>query len=75
MTPYERLLGDALRGDAALFTRSDTIEAAWRVVDPILNDAVPVTPYEPATWGPPSASHLLADGNRWHDPAPQEVLP
>lgn len=75
MTPYERLLGDALRGDAALFTRGDTIEAAWRVVDPILNDAVPVTPYEPATWGPPSAIHLLAGGNRWHDPAPQEVLP
>lgn len=75
MTPYERLFGDALRGDADLFTRGDTIEAAWRVVDPILNDAVPITPYEPATWGPPSASHLLADGNRWHDPAPQEVLP
>ncbi|TPQ36148.1 glucose-6-phosphate dehydrogenase [Cupriavidus pinatubonensis] len=75
MTPYERLLGDALRGDAALFTRGDMIEAAWRVVDPILNDAVPLTPYEPATWGPPSASHLLAHGDQWHNPTAQEVLP
>jgi len=75
MTPYERLLGDALRGDTALFTRGDAIEAAWRVVDPILDDAVPVTSYEPGTWGPPSAGRLLADGTRWHDPAPPEALP
>lgn len=75
MTPYERLLGDALRGDAALFTRGDTVEAAWRVVDPILGDAVPVFEYEPDTWGPPAAGRILAGDDRWHNPTSEEVLP
>lgn len=75
MAPYERLLGDALRGDAALFTRGDTVEAAWRVVDPILGNAVPVSEYEPDTWGPPAASHLLAGDDRWHNPVQEEGPP
>ena len=51
-SPYERLLGDAIRGDASLFTRDDVVEAAWRVVDPVLHGAQPVAAYEPGTWGP-----------------------
>jgi glucose-6-phosphate 1-dehydrogenase len=75
MTPYERLLGDALHGDAALFTRGDTVEAAWRVVDPILGNAVPVAGYEPDTWGPPAARQIMAGDDQWHNPAPEEVSP
>ncbi len=74
MTPYERLLGDALRGDAALFTRGDAVEAAWRVVDPVLGEAaVPVAPYEAGTWGPAAAARILAGSDRWHDPVAQEA--
>ncbi|TAM44680.1 MAG: glucose-6-phosphate dehydrogenase [Burkholderiaceae bacterium] len=74
MTPYERLLSDALRGDAALFTRGDTVEAAWRVVNPVLGEAaVPVAPYEAGTWGPAAAARILAGGDRWHDPKAQEA--
>ncbi len=47
MTPYERLLNDAIDGDATLFAREDEVEAAWKVVDPILDDPHPGTPYEP----------------------------
>ncbi len=68
MTPYERLLGDAMRGDAALFTRGDTIEAAWRVVDPVLGDAVPVDSYDVHTWGPPAAGKILAGDEQWRTP-------
>ncbi|MFD2273098.1 hypothetical protein ACFS07_23705 [Undibacterium arcticum] len=75
MTPYERLLGDALHGDAALFTRGDTVEAAWRVVDPILGNAVPVAGYEPDTWGPPAARQIMAGDDQWHNPAPEEASP
>jgi glucose-6-phosphate 1-dehydrogenase len=75
MTPYERLLGDALRGDAALFTRGDTVEAAWRVVDPVLGNAVPVTSYEPDTWGPAATEQLMADGDQWHNPALKVASP
>jgi glucose-6-phosphate 1-dehydrogenase len=65
--PYERLLGDALRGDAALFTRDDCVEAAWAVVQPALNETAPVEPYEPGTWGPAGAARLIAGGH-WHNP-------
>jgi glucose-6-phosphate 1-dehydrogenase len=59
MSPYERLLGDALRGDQRLFAREDAVEAAWRVVDPILAPgSTPVYSYEPGTWGPPEADAL-----------------
>jgi glucose-6-phosphate 1-dehydrogenase len=68
--PYERLLGDALEGDPTLFAREDTIEAAWRIVDPVLDGAVPIRDYRPGTWGPRQAARLAAGG--WHDPAPAE---
>jgi glucose-6-phosphate 1-dehydrogenase len=71
---YERLLMNAIRGDAALFTRSDGIEAAWRLMDPILQgweseDAPPLAQYEPGSWGPAAAEELLGkNGRSWrHD--------
>jgi glucose-6-phosphate 1-dehydrogenase len=69
MTPYERLLGDALRGDAALFARQDGVEAAWRIVDPVLGGSSPLHEYEPNTWGPPEAEKLPEADGGWHDPA------
>ena len=51
-SPYERLLGDAVRGDTSLFTQDACVEAAWRVVDPVLSGGLPVAEYEPGTWGP-----------------------
>ena len=74
-SPYERLLGDAIRGDASLFTRDDGVEAAWRVVDPILHSAVPVEAYEPGTWGPAAARAVVAGDEGWHDPKPEETPP
>jgi glucose-6-phosphate 1-dehydrogenase len=67
-TPYERLLGDAMAGDGALFAREDTVEAAWAVVDPILEDHHPAHPYKPGSWGPKQADKLIAPDGRWHDP-------
>ncbi len=67
-SPYERLLGDAIRGDTGLFTSDAAVEAAWRVVDPVLGDDRKVEIYEPGTWGPARAAHMLAGGERWHDP-------
>ncbi|NCT68394.1 MAG: glucose-6-phosphate dehydrogenase [Rhodanobacteraceae bacterium] len=72
--PYERLLGDAIHGDDTLFTRDDCVEAAWRIVDPVLRDGTPVHPYEPGTWGPAAARHVIADGH-WHDPVMEESAP
>jgi glucose-6-phosphate 1-dehydrogenase len=66
--PYERLLGDALEGDPSLFAREDTVEAAWRIVEPALDGAVPVRRYRPGTWGPRQAAQLAPCG--WHNPAP-----
>jgi glucose-6-phosphate 1-dehydrogenase len=70
MDTYERLIGDALRGDAALFARQDTVEAAWCVVEPVLGDAVPVSEYEPGSWGPPESDALIAPFGHWRTPAP-----
>jgi glucose-6-phosphate 1-dehydrogenase len=67
--PYDRLIGAALDGDRWLFARQDTVEAAWRIVDPILGDAVPVHPYARGSWGPKEADRLLPAGITWHDPA------
>ena len=69
MRPYDRLIGAALDGDQWLFARQDTVEAAWRVVDPVLGDAVPVHPYAKGTWGPKEADKLLPERDPWHDPA------
>jgi glucose-6-phosphate 1-dehydrogenase len=70
MAPYERLLGDAIRGDATLFVRQDSVEAAWSVVDPILGNAMPVHEYESHTWGPAEADQIVAGDGGWHNPAP-----
>jgi glucose-6-phosphate 1-dehydrogenase len=65
---YERLLGDAMRGDAMLFVREDAVEAAWAVVDPILGNATTLHQYEPGSWGPHEADRLAIDVGGWHDP-------
>lgn len=68
MTPYERLFGDAVLGDAALFARYDSIEAAWRTVMPVLNAGTPPAMYEPQSWGPAAADLLIAADGAWHNP-------
>jgi glucose-6-phosphate 1-dehydrogenase len=70
MLPYERLLGDAIRGDSLLFVREDGVEAAWGVVDPILGNATPVHEYEPNTWGTAQAERIIAGDGGWHNPEP-----
>jgi glucose-6-phosphate 1-dehydrogenase len=67
--PYERLLSDAMVGDGALFTREDAVEAAWTVVEPVLNSHASSIPYDPGSWGPAPANALLASGTVWHNPA------
>jgi len=67
--PYDRLIGAALDGERWLFARQDTVEAAWRIVDPVLGDAVPVHPYARGSWGPKEADRLLPDRDTWHNPA------
>jgi glucose-6-phosphate 1-dehydrogenase len=69
MEPYDRLLGDAMDGDAILFARQDGVEAAWRIVDPILGNAVPVAEYAQGSWGPEAAAKLAAPVGGWHDPS------
>jgi glucose-6-phosphate 1-dehydrogenase len=72
MPPYERLLGDAMRGLTELFARQDVVEAQWRAVDPILGNVTPVHPYEPGTWGPSEADHLIGSDGPWIDPTVQD---
>lgn len=73
MMPYERLLGDAIHGDQRLFAREDSIEACWRVVDPILGQVTPVYEYDPNTWGPPEAEKIRPpDG--WQEPTEPAAL-
>jgi glucose-6-phosphate 1-dehydrogenase len=66
--PYERLLGDALAGHAQLFTRQDTVEETWRIVQPLLDEPGPVHTYEPGTWGPKEAENLTRGVCQWHEP-------
>jgi glucose-6-phosphate 1-dehydrogenase len=73
--PYERLLADAMAGDGALFTREDSVEAAWAVVEPVLTSHHPVRPYQPGTWGPTQADKLIAPDGRWHNPLPAATRP
>lgn len=65
---YERLLTDAMRGDAFLFVREDAVEVSWSVVDHILDNAAPLHFYEPGSWGPLEANHLAKDVGGWHNP-------
>jgi glucose-6-phosphate 1-dehydrogenase len=66
--PYERLLGDALAGRTELFTREDTVEETWRIVEPLLEEPGPVHPYEPGTWGPKEADKLTRGIANWREP-------
>jgi len=68
MEPYERLIGDAMNGDNELFTSQLASEVAWRIVDPILDDAVPVHRYKPGTWGPVEAMADFEPPHGWIDP-------
>ncbi len=73
MMPYERLLRDAMRGEALLFASAQAVEAAWRVVDPILGDVTPVEGYAVNTWGPADAAGIIASDGGWHDSVPDRV--
>jgi glucose-6-phosphate 1-dehydrogenase len=70
MTAYERLLGDAMKGDATLFAREDMVEAEWRIVGQLLTGHTPAHAYEPGTWGPAEADRLMQHAGGWHNPAP-----
>jgi len=68
MDAYERVLGDAMAGDATLFAREDYVEEAWRIVDPVLKAGTPVYEYEPNTWGPAEVDRLVAPPGGWQNP-------
>ena len=67
-SPYERLLGDAMKGDGGLFTREDAVEAAWMVVNQVLKRHPRVRPYKRGTWGPKQADALIEADGGWHNP-------
>jgi glucose-6-phosphate 1-dehydrogenase len=75
MSPYERLLGDAIRGDTSLFTQDACVEAAWQVVDPVLRAGLPVIQYEPGSWGPKQAQSVVDGEDTWHDPTEEKSDP
>jgi glucose-6-phosphate 1-dehydrogenase len=68
MDAYERVLGDAMHGDATLFAREDYVEEAWRIVDPVLKANTPVYEYEPGTWGPKEAASRMSPAGGWQNP-------
>jgi glucose-6-phosphate 1-dehydrogenase len=69
MDAYERVLGDAMEGDATLFAREDYVEEAWRIVDPALRARTPVSEYEPGTWGPAAVDQNVSPAGGWQNPA------
>jgi glucose-6-phosphate 1-dehydrogenase len=69
-SPYERLLADAMNGDGALFAREDSIEAAWSVVAPVLDEHPAAIPYARGSWGPPASNHFIAADGGWYNPEP-----
>ena len=73
MDAYERLLGDAMAGDATLFARQDVVEAAWAIVDPVLTGAGELHQYEPGSWGPPESDALVARVGGWNTPGDMTV--
>ena len=73
--PYERLLEDAIEGDATLFARQDEVEECWRIVDPLLREPGPVHPYEPGSWGPAQADALAAGVGGWDAPGSPQCGP
>jgi glucose-6-phosphate 1-dehydrogenase len=69
MDPYERLLGDAMHGDASMFARKDVVEAAWEIVEPLIAHPQPLpVEYTPGSWGPTEANRLVADIGGWNTP-------
>jgi glucose-6-phosphate 1-dehydrogenase len=68
MDAYERVLGDAMHGDATLFAREDYVEEAWRIVDPVLKAGTPVYEYEPGTWGPKEVDSRVSPTGGWQNP-------
>jgi len=68
VNPYERLLGDAMRGDQTQFAREDSVEEAWRIVDPALKAGTPVYEYDPDTWGPVEVEKRVVPHGGWHNP-------
>ena len=68
MDAYERVLGDAIAGDATLFAREDYVEEAWRIVDPVLKSDTPVYEYEPNTWGPSEIDEKVSPPEGWQNP-------
>ncbi len=68
MTPYERLLGDAMAGDGTLFSRQDAVEAAWQIVEPVIHGESELHPYAAGSWGPPEADRLVTAVGGWNDP-------
>jgi glucose-6-phosphate 1-dehydrogenase len=73
MSPYERLLSNAIAGDTSLFTRDDAVEAAWRIVDPILSGQTPVIEYAPGSWGPRESDLVIAGTDTWHNPVAEKA--
>ena len=69
MDAYERILGDAMHGDATLFAREDYVEEAWRIVDPVLKAGTPVFEYEPGSWGPKETDARVSPPGGWKNPA------
>jgi glucose-6-phosphate 1-dehydrogenase len=74
MDAYERVLGDAMAGDASLFAREDYVEEAWRIVDPVLKANTPVYEYEPRTWGPSVVDTRVSPVGGWQDPVVKGVM-
>jgi glucose-6-phosphate 1-dehydrogenase len=73
MLPYERLLGDAMRGDASLFARQDSVELAWDIVDRLLASGPQAEPYAAGTWGPAAAARMVERFGGWYDPPADPV--
>lgn len=68
MDAYERVLGDAMVGDATLFAREDYVEEAWRIVDPTLKASTPIYEYEKGAWGPSEVDQRVSPAGGWHNP-------
>ena len=68
MTPYERLIEDAMYGESNLFARQDSVEAQWEIVEDILGDATPCHTYEPGTWGPEVCNEIICPPDGWQEP-------
>ena len=71
MDAYERVLGDAMAGDATLFAREDYVEEAWRIVDPVLKEGTPVLEYDSNTWGPSKVDQNVSPPGGWQNPVVQ----